>query len=70
MQNCCNHVNSFIENIENFYGDDEFMDDEIMEALYENPFQQHKENLEDTFQDAPESLQQAKDLCIVENDGR
>ena len=52
VHNCCKHVNSFIENLENFYGDDEFMDDEIMEALYENPFQQHKEILEDTYQDA------------------
>ena len=40
VQNCCKHVNIFIENLENFYGDDEFVDDEIMEALYENPFQQ------------------------------
>ena len=65
VQKCYKHVDSFIENIENFYGDDEFMDDEIMEALYENLFQQHREILEDTYQD-----QQAKDFCTVENDGR
>ena len=41
------------------------MDEEIIEALYENPFQQHTEILEDTYQD-----QQAEDLCTVENDGR
>ena len=52
VQNFCSHVYSFIENIENFYEDDDFMDDEIIEALYENPFQQHRENLEDTHQDA------------------
>ena len=34
-----------------FYGDDEFMDEEIMEALYENPFQQHREISKDTYQD-------------------
>ena len=38
VQNCCKNVDRFIENIENFYGDVEFMDDKIMEALYENPF--------------------------------
>ena len=65
VQNCCKHVNSFIENLENFCGDDEFMDEEIMEALYENPFQQHTEILEDTYQD-----QQVEDLYTVENDGR
>jgi len=67
VQNYCKHVDSFIENLENVYGDDEFMDDEIMEALYENPFQQHKESLEDTCQDAQEISQEAKDLCTVEN---
>ena len=51
VQNCCKHVNSFIENLENFYGHDEFMDEEIMEALYENPFQQHAEILKDSYQD-------------------
>ena len=43
VQNCCKHVYSFIEHLEKVYEDDDFMDDEIMEALYENPFQQHKE---------------------------
>ena len=56
VQDCCSHVHSFIENIEKVYEDDEFMDDEIMEALYENPFQQHKKSLEDTHQDAQETL--------------
>jgi len=59
-----------LKNIENVYGDDEFMDDEIMEALYENPFQQRKESLEDTCQDAQQSLQQVEEFCTVENDGR
>ena len=68
VQNCCSHVHSFIENIENFYEDDDFMDNEIMEALYENPFQQHKENLEDTHPDAQETLQQDQDPSTMEND--
>ena len=45
VQNYWKHVYSFIENLEKIYEDDDFMDDEIMEALYENPFQQHKDNL-------------------------
>ena len=36
-----------------------------MKALHENPFQQHTEILEDTYQD-----QQVEDLYTVENDGR
>ena len=66
VQNCCSHVHSFIENLENFNEYDDFMDDEIMEALYENPFQQHKENLEDT----QETLQKDQDLSTMENDER
>ena len=57
VQNYCKHVHSFIKNLEKFYEDDDFMDDEIMEALYENPFQSHKESLEDTYQDAQGNLQ-------------
>lgn len=68
VQNCCKHVYSFIENLEKVYEDDDFMDDEIMEALYENPFQQHKES--DTCQDAQETLQQDQDLSTIENDER
>ena len=64
VQNYCKHVYSFIESLEKYYEDDNFMDDEIMEALYENPFQQHKE---DTYQDAQENLQQDQDLSTVEN---
>ena len=58
MQNCCEHISNFIEDLENFYGDNELMDGEIMEALYEILFQQHTEILEDTYQD-----QQVED-CI------
>ena len=41
------------------------MDEEIMEALYESSFQQHAENLEDTYED-----QQVEDFHMVENDER
>ena len=70
VQNYCSHVHSFIENLENVYEDDDFMDDEIMEALYENPFQQHKEKLKYTHQDDQETLQQDQDLSTMENDER
>ena len=65
FQDCCKHAYSFIESLEKFYEDDNFMDEEVMEALYENPFQQHTEILEDICQD-----QQAEDFHMVENDER
>lgn len=43
------------------------MDGEIMEALYKNPFQKHEENLEDSHEDAQETLQQDQDLGTMEN---
>ena len=61
VQDCCKHDYSFIESLEEYYEDDNFMDVEIMEALYENPFQQHEENLVDTHQDDQEILQQNQD---------
>lgn len=64
VQNYCRHAYSFIENIENVYEDDDFIDNEIMEALYENPFLQHKES--DTYQDDQENLQ-VQDLKTIEN---
>jgi len=38
VQDCCKHAYGFIESLEKYYEDDNFMDEEIMEALYENPF--------------------------------
>lgn len=67
VQNCCKHAYIFIESLEKYYEDDNFMDDEIMEALYENPFQQHKEC--DTYQDNQENLQQDQNLSTVEDEG-
>ena len=37
---CCKHFVSFIEYLENCYEDDEFMDEEILEAFHDNPFHQ------------------------------
>ena len=62
VQNCCEHVDSFIKDLENFYGDNELMDGEIMEALYKSSFQQHTEILEDTYQD-----QQVEDFHMAES---
>ena len=39
VQYCCRHVKVFIEDLEKMYGDDEFMDEDILEMLQENPFQ-------------------------------
>ena len=70
VHDCCKHASTFIESLEKFYEDDNFMDVEIMEALYENPFQQHEENLVDSHEDAQEILQLDQDLSTMGTDKR
>ena len=50
------HCVIFIEYLENCYEDDEFMDEEILEALHENPFH-HQEERIDSFLDENETQQ-------------
>ena len=39
VQDCCMDVKAFIEDLEKLYSDDELVDEELLEILYENPFQ-------------------------------
>jgi hypothetical protein len=52
VENCCEHFESFIQHLEDVYGDDVFMNDEIIEAMHENPFHHKKGMLEDSFHDS------------------
>ena len=42
IRDCCDHFENFIQELENMYEDDVFMDDEIVEALQENRFYHQK----------------------------
>ena len=46
VQDCCHRFEIFIQNLENAYEDDVFMDEEILEAIYENSFQHQEQTLE------------------------
>ena len=50
------HVKSFIENLENLYGNDEFMDEELLEMIQENPLQEKE--IQTNFYDIQENSQQ------------
>ena len=39
VQDCCTHVKGFIGDLENMYSDADLIDEELLEILYENPFQ-------------------------------
>jgi len=39
VHDCCKYADGFIESLEKYYEDNNFTDEEIMEALCENPFQ-------------------------------
>jgi hypothetical protein len=60
VQNCCDHFENFIQNLEKFYGDEEFMDEEILEALYENPFH-HQQEMVSSLLDENETKQDFND---------
>ena len=45
VKDCCKHSTSFIQYLEDFYDDDEFMDEEILEALHNNAFQHQEESI-------------------------
>jgi hypothetical protein len=45
-QDCCHHFEIFIQKLENAYEDNEVMDDKILEAIYEHPFQHEEHKLE------------------------
>ena len=50
------HVKGFIEDLENMYGSDEFMDEELLEILQAIPFQ--KKEIQTSFLDIQENSQQ------------
>lgn len=45
VKDCCKHSTSFIQYLEDCYDDDEFMDEEILEALHNNTFQHQEERI-------------------------
>ena len=45
VKNSCDQFGVFIQNLEDSYDDNEFMDEEILEALHENPFHHQKEQV-------------------------
>ena len=57
VKDCCKHSVSFIEYLENCYEDDEFMDEEILESLHDNPFH-HQEEWISSLLDETETQQE------------
>ena len=45
VNNCCDQFGVFIQNLEDSYDDNEFMDEEILEALHDNIFNHQKEQV-------------------------
>jgi hypothetical protein len=49
---CCDNFENFIQEMGSVYGDEKIMDDEILEALNENPFQHHEMIMDSTLDDS------------------
>jgi hypothetical protein len=52
VKDCCHHFGNFIQELENAYGDEEFMDDELLDSLNENPFHYHEKIMDSTLDDS------------------
>lgn len=67
VQNCCDHFESFIKYVVGYYEDDQFMDDEIIEAIHERPFN-HEEVEEIGYYDTQGNFQQVVISPMIENE--
>ena len=61
IEDCCDHFNNFIQELESAYGDEEFMDDELLYALNENPFHRHEKIMDSTLDDSELEQNPSKD---------
>jgi hypothetical protein len=52
IDDCCDLLENFIQEMESVYGDEEFMDDELLEDLNENLFQHHERIMDSTLDDS------------------
>ena len=42
IQDCCTHDKGFVENLKDIYGDDKYMDEQILEILHEYSFKKQR----------------------------
>ena len=64
VEDCCECFDSFIQNLEQVYQDDQFMDDELVEALHERPLRHpaiEEEHDRDSCHTTQESISRAND---------
>ena len=67
VKDCFTHVDNFIKDLESFYEDDQFMDDEIIKAIHERPLN-HEEDEEIGCYDTQENFQKELISPIIENE--
>jgi len=68
VENYCAHVENFIEHLKDIHDDDEFMDEELLEALHEKSFEHHKSKLEHSFPYTHNNLHQIIAYPLTENE--
>ena len=56
VRDCCMHVKSFIENLEILYGDDDFMDEDLLYILQEYFAQRERQTNCPDIQENPQQL--------------
>ena len=56
LQDCCTHDREFIENVKDECGDDQYLDEEVLEILHEYSAQKERQS---NFHDIQENSQQS-----------
>ena len=70
VEDCCKYVESFIWYMENIYGFEEFMDEEILESFCEISFQHHEQKAETSCHDKHENLHQVVGFHLTVNEDK
>lgn len=61
IEDCCDHFEKFIQELESSYGDEQFMDDELLDSLKENHFHNHEKIMDSTLDDNKIEQNSSKD---------
>ena len=61
ISDCCDHFENCIQELESPYDDEDFMDDELLDALNENDFHRHEKIMNSTLDDSELEQNSSKD---------
>ena len=64
IQNCCDHSESFIQYLQDYYDVDQLINDELLQALDGNPFQHYEQKVE-VLLELSSHQEETEDVCCI-----